>query len=176
MILERQLVPDYNGPECLTQECGLPSSQCPSIFSTEILQRTVQGSGTAHYWCRFSLQLHDRSYKFMCISCILIYCLHWGHHILKLLACCVLMLSHFSCVCLFGTLWTVAHRVPLSMGFSRQEYWNGFPFPSLGDLPNPGIESTSFMSPALAGRFFITKVPGKPNHLTYLLWNLYADQ
>ena len=82
-------------------------------------------------------------------------------------ACC--LLSHFSHVKLFVTLRTVAHRAPLSMGFSRQEYWNGFPFPFLGDLPNPGIKATSFMSPALAGRFFTTKVPGKPNHLTYLL-------
>ena len=49
---------------------------------------------------------------------------------------------------------TVAHQAPLSMGFSREEYWNGLPCPSLGDLPNPGIEPTSLMSPALAGGFF----------------------
>jgi len=47
----------------------------------------------------------------------------------------------------FATPWTVAHQVPLSMGFSRQEYWGGLPFPSPGDLPDPGIEP---MSPALA--------------------------
>ena len=47
--------------------------------------------------------------------------------------------------------WTVAHQTPLSMGFSRQEYWSGLPFPLPGDLPNPGIEPGS---PALAGRFF----------------------
>ena len=41
---------------------------------------------------------------------------------------------------LFATLWSIAHQAPLSMRFSRQEYWNGLPFPSLGDLPNPGIE------------------------------------
>ena len=44
------------------------------------------------------------------------------------------------CVWLFATPWTVAYQVPLSMGFSRQEYWRGFPFPSPGDLPNPGIK------------------------------------
>ena len=44
---------------------------------------------------------------------------------------------------LFATPWTVAHQVPLSMGFSRQEYWSGLPFPSPGDLPNPGIEPRS---------------------------------
>ena len=64
------------------------------------------------------------------------------------------MLSCFSCVQLFVTLWTVAHQVSLSMGLSRQEYWSGLPFPPLGDLPNPGIEPVSLMSPALAGGFF----------------------
>ena len=49
------------------------------------------------------------------------------------------------------TPWTVTHQVPLSMGFSRQEYWSGLLCPPPGDLLNPGMESTSFMSPALAG-------------------------
>ena len=53
------------------------------------------------------------------------------------------MLSRFSQVPLLVTLWTVAHQVPLSMGFSRQEYWSGLPFPPPGDLPNLGIEPTS---------------------------------
>ena len=52
--------------------------------------------------------------------------------------------------------WTVAHKAPLSMGFSRQEYRSGLPFPPPGHLPNPGIELTS---PALAGRFFTTEPP-----------------
>ena len=56
------------------------------------------------------------------------------------------------------TPWTVAHQAPLSVGFPRQEYWNGLPFPSPGYLPNPGIES---MSPILAGRFFTTGPLGK---------------
>ena len=55
----------------------------------------------------------------------------------------------------FATLWTTACQAPLSMGFFRQEYWGGFLCPPLGDLPNPGIESTSLTSPALAGGFFI---------------------
>ena len=54
------------------------------------------------------------------------------------------------------TPWTVAHQAPLSMEFSRQEYWTGLSFPSPVDLPNPGIEPTSLMFPALAGRFFTT--------------------
>ena len=48
-----------------------------------------------------------------------------------------------SCVQLFATPWTVAHQAPPSMGFSKQEYWNGLPFPSPGDLPNPGFETRS---------------------------------
>ena len=50
------------------------------------------------------------------------------------------VLRHFSCVRLFVTLWTVACQMPLSMGFSRQEYWSGLSFPLPGDLPDPGIE------------------------------------
>ena len=56
-----------------------------------------------------------------------------------------------SCVWPFVTPWTVARQAPLSMGFSRQEYWGGLPFPPLGDLPDPGTEPRSL---ALAGRFF----------------------
>ena len=67
----------------------------------------------------------------------------------------VYMLSH---VRLCATPWTVAHQPPLFMGFFRQEFWSGLPFPSPGDLPNPGIEPVSLMSPALAGGFF-TIVP-----------------
>ena len=66
----------------------------------------------------------------------------------------VYMLRCFSCIQLFVTLWTVVHQAPLSMGFSRQEYWNRLPCPPLGGLPNPGIEPISFMSPALASGFF----------------------
>ena len=64
----------------------------------------------------------------------------------------VYMLSHFSHVQLFATLWTRAHQAPLSMRFSRQEYWNGFPCLPPGDLPHPGIKPASPTSPALAGR------------------------
>ena len=63
---------------------------------------------------------------------------------------------------LFAAPWTVAHHAPLSMGFPRQEYWNGLPFPPSGDLSNPGMEPASPTSPALAGRFFTTETPGKP--------------
>ena len=93
------------------------------------------------------------------------------------------MLSCFSCVQLFATLGTVACQAPLSVGFSRQEYWSGLPRPPLSDLPNPGIEPRSPIlqgdslpsqppgipspgieptSSALAGGFFTAKPPGKP--------------
>ena len=64
----------------------------------------------------------------------------------------------------FETTWTAACQAPLSMGFPRQEYWNGLPFPSPGDLPDPGIEP---VSPALAGRFFTAEPPGKPPVIRY---------
>ena len=54
-----------------------------------------------------------------------------------------------TCILLFATLWTIAHQAPLFMEFSRQDYWSGLPFPSPGDLPNPGIELMSPASPAL---------------------------
>ena len=69
---------------------------------------------------------------------------------------CVCMLSR---VQLFATPWTLAHQAPLSMGFSRQEHWSGSPFPSPGDLPDPGIEPASLASLALEGGFFTTCVP-----------------
>ena len=61
----------------------------------------------------------------------------------------------------FATPWTVAHQAPLSMRFSRQEYWSRLPFPTPGDLPDPRMESTFPAPPALAGRFFTTVPPGK---------------
>ena len=86
------------------------------------------------------------------------------------------MLSCFSLVQLFVTLWTIALQAPLSMGFSRQEYWSGLPFPSPGNLPDPGIKPAFLMSPALESRFFTTSATWEvPWHkskeeLKSLLW------
>ena len=71
------------------------------------------------------------------------------------------------CVCsrylqLFGTLWTVTHQAPLSIGFSRQEYWNRLLFPSPVDLPNPDIKLKSPMSPALQADSLTAEPSGKP--------------
>ena len=68
------------------------------------------------------------------------------------------MLSRFSHVQLFATAWTVARQVPLSMEFSRQEYWSGLPFPSPGDIPDPGIEARSL---ALQADSLPSEPPGK---------------
>ena len=76
------------------------------------------------------------------------------------------MLSRFSRVRLFTSLCTVARRAPLSMGFSRQEYWSGFPCPPPGDLPDPGIEPASLMSLAMASRFFTTGATWEAQSLT----------
>ena len=61
-----------------------------------------------------------------------------------------------------ATPWTAAHQAPLSMRFPRQEYWSGLPFPSPGNLPNPGIKPAS---PAMAGGLFTTEPPGKPSEI-----------
>ena len=66
------------------------------------------------------------------------------------------------CVQLFATPWTVTLQAPLSMGFSRQEYWSAFPCLPPGDVPDSGIKLACLMSPALAGGFFTTESPGKP--------------
>ena len=75
--------------------------------------------------------------------------LRFGH--IALYVSCACTFSHIQ---LFATPWTVAHQAPLSVGFSRQEYWNGLSFPPPVDLPDPEIELVSLASPALAGGFF----------------------
>ena len=79
-------------------------------------------------------------------------------NILDTLTCCCCCLVIKSCLTL-ATLWTVVCQAPRSIRFFRQEYWNGLPFPSPGDLLNPGIEPAS---PELADGFFTTEPPGKP--------------
>ena len=73
---------------------------------------------------------------------------------------CFFKVKPLSCVWLFVTPWTVGYQTPPSMGFSRQECWSGLPFPSPGDLPNPGIEPRS---PALQTDALPSEPPGKPS-------------
>ena len=87
------------------------------------------------------------------------------------------VLSCSSPVRLFETLWTVAIQAPLSMGFSRQEFWSGLPCPPPEDRPDPGTEPTSLMSPSLAGGFFTTSDTWKAlvHGLLKLLINIKID-
>ena len=82
-----------------------------------------------------------------------------------MLVLCACMVSHFSHVQLCETQWTVACQAPLSIEFPRQEYWSGLPFPSPGDLSDPGIEPRS---PALQADCLPLEPPGKPNGLWIL--------
>ena len=66
--------------------------------------------------------------------------------------------------------WTVARQAPLSLGFSRQEYWSGLPYPSPGDLPNPGIKPISWASPELQAGYLPTEPPEKPPVASYILY------
>ena len=72
------------------------------------------------------------------------------------------VLSHFSCARLFATPQTVVRQAPLSMGFSRQEYWSGLPCPPPGDRPNPRMEATSLRSPVLQADSLPLVPPRKP--------------
>ena len=87
-------------------------------------------------------------------------------HQYRSIMCCVYSVS---CVQLSVTTWTVARQAPLSMGFSRQEYWSGLPFPPPGGLPSPGIEPTSPVAPALQLEFLPAEPLGKPIFQGYCL-------
>ena len=103
-------------------------------------------------------------------------CLFWTFHIysiIQYMTYCLKFLSFSICVFshveLFADLWTVAQQAPRSMEFSRKEYWSGLPYPSPGDLPNPGMEPVSLTYPSLAGKFFTLAPLGKPQHIYHLV-------
>ena len=89
----------------------------------------------------------SQSYLFPCVCVCVCAC------------ACAWSVSH---VTLFVTPYTAARQAPLSLGFPKQEYWSGLPFPPPGNLPNPGIKPTSLAPPALAGGFFTSAPPRKP--------------
>ena len=131
------------------------SNGCSEIYNIGIPQRCY-GFGPDHcnereYWNKASHTNFSKHIKLRftlyCSLLTAIACLKKQHGVL----------SHFSRVQLFVTPWTIAHQAPLSMGFSRQEYWHGLPFPTPGDLPDPETEPRSLSSPVLAGRFFTTR-------------------
>ena len=86
------------------------------------------------------------TYVCVCVVCVMCVCTY-----------------QLSCIRLFVTPWSVAGQAPLSMGFPREEYWSGLPFPTSGELSNPEIKSTSPASPTVVGRFFTSEPPGKSN-------------
>ena len=78
----------------------------------------------------------------------------------------IVYVCELSCVGLFAVSCTLTRQASLSMGFPKQKYWSGLPFPTPGDRPDPGIEPVSLVSPALAGGFFTTVPPGKPTGIS----------
>ena len=92
----------------------------------------------------------------------LAYIVHW---VILLFCHLKVKVKSLGCVWLFATPWTIAHQVPLSMGFSRQEYWSGLPFLSPWDFPDPGIEPRSL---ALQADAFTSEPPGKPYILSLI--------
>ena len=88
---------------------------------------------------------------------------------------CVYVCVH-SHVQLFATLWTAVRQAPLSMGYFRQEYWNGLPFPPPGDHPDPANELTSPASPALQTGSLPLEPPGKPVNLKLLIYYYLPKQ
>ena len=90
-------------------------------------------------------------------------CLYFSDFVLYVWVCVYVCAQSLSLVQLCATPWTVAHQAPLSMGFPRQEYWSGLPFPPPEDLPDPGIEPGS---PALQADTLTSEPPGKPIALT----------
>ena len=96
------------------------------------------------------------SFGLQCVRSVLRQCCR-APKVLESLEIFVLCVCFQSCPT-FCDPWTVAHQAPLSMEFSKQEYWSGLSFPFPGDLPNSGIKPTSLMSPELAGRFFAISI------------------
>ena len=115
-------------------------------------------TATTRRSCALVLTLSSHGPPSGCVVCVLIF----SSYEVCVGAC---ILSCFSPVQLFATLWTVACQAPLSLGFSRQKYWSGLPCPPPGDLPDPGTEPVSLSSPALAGKFFTTSTTGDATFL-----------
>ena len=160
---------------CDAMDCSLPGSSVHGILQARILEWVLQGF----------FQTQGSNLNILSL-------LHWQVVSLPLVPPgkpLYLTTRHFSRVRLCATVWSVACQVPLFMRFSRQEYWSGLPFPSPGDLPDPGIE---LMSPILAGGFFTTEPPGKPlgyyaqwekkksqkdkNWMISLIWSIQSNQ
>ena len=136
-------------------------AQCLDQSDSETDRRAAaeRGLGSGLSGTEFQLGKMRQSQRWMVVllvqQCEYTWC-PWTVVVCVCVWVCVCTCSVASVVSNSATLWTVARQAPLSMGFSRQQCWSGLPCSSPGDLPDPGIEPESLMSPALAGRFFIT--------------------
>ena len=139
--------------------CSQPGSSVQGMFQTRILE------WVAIYYSRGSSWPRDQTH-ISWVSCIRRRILYQLHHLGSPLCANACILSHFGGVWLFVTLWTVVSQAPLSMGFSRQEYWSRLPCPSPGVLPDPGIQPASLNAPALACGFFTTKATWEATSVT----------
>ena len=132
---------------CDPKDCSPQGASIHGIFQARILEWVAISFSRGSSWLR----------DWTCVSCIF-----------PTLSSVQLL----SCVQLFATPWTVSHQAPLSVGFSRQEYWNGKPFPSPGNLPNPGIEPES---PALVSGFFTVWATRKEKAIGMKHWLLFVQ-
>ena len=145
--------------------CSLPGSSVLEISQARILEWVAISSSRYLFnpgieptslaypvWQTDSLPLSHLGGPFSCISHYLCDMLSWA--------------KSLSRVRLFATPWTAAYQAPPSMGFFRQEYWSGLPFPSPGDLPNPGIKPRS---PTLRTNALPSEPPGKPWDMLHLV-------
>ena len=137
-----------------------PGSSAHAIFLTTILEWVATSSSRAASQTR---DLTWVSCSFYIGRCILYHSATWETSYINVLYCGVA--SRFSCVPLFVTLWTLPARFLSSTGFSRQNYWSGLSWPLPGDLPKSGTESTSLMSPTLAGGSLPLAPPGESIYL-----------
>ena len=136
------------------QGCGLRSFSAPKVRLCSGLQ---QQPPEAAHWCCLGIRLVTASR--MAKRSLPAYLFFDSRAVNTGLLALKENGGKLSCIWLFATPWTVARQAPMSLEFPRQEYWSGLPFPSAGDLSNPGIEP---VSPTLAGGFFTTAPPGKP--------------
>ena len=117
---------------------------------TEAVSLSYRGSDFGSFKCCLGAPVGQRENAFVGYRCII----NAGQQVLS-------EVKSLSRVRLFATPWTVAHQASLSVGFTRQEYWSGLPFPTPGDLPDPGIEPRS---PALQAEDALpSEPPGKPH-------------
>ena len=134
--------------------------QVSSTFCSRYLYRSVYLYILIYRYISKGSYMHIIRYKIHLKMCVYIYSLNFNGCFAFFTLTCVL--SRFSRVQLFATPWTVALQAPLSMAFSRQEYWSGLPCPPPRDLPDPGMEASSPLAPALQADSLLLSHQGSP--------------